>query len=419
MNRPTIADITSGEVMLPEAFSIDNAESARRNSNRRQRLSRWFYFLCVVIAFLSVLVLLVLLTSIGFQGGSRLGASLLTNPHSELEPETAGMGPAIIGSCFVLAVCALMAIPLGIATALFLEEFRPKNKWLRILHGFIQLNIANLAGVPSIVYGLMGLTSFVYMFNVFGQIQVNQSTAWVIAGEDRYYQLMSLVPGQTLLVPQVDSTRPTLKVSGPLSGFDSNGNPVAIEVWTPGTPKPTDKSVLRRTVKKGASGGSLSQRKWYFFQLPFGPSFLAAGLTLGLVILPIVIISSQESLRAVSPALREASAGLGATTWQTTQNVCIPAAMPGILTGVILAMGRAIGEAAPILIVLGSAISKDSGPKHLMDDAVTMPLTIYYWAGKEQEVYQQLAAAGIIVLLVVLLIFNGVAIFLRQKMQQI
>ncbi|MEM9644850.1 MAG: ABC transporter permease subunit, partial [Planctomycetota bacterium] len=146
--------------------------------------------------------------------------------------------------------------------------------------------------------------------------------------------------------------------------------------------------------------------------------FLAGGLTLGLVILPIVIISSQEALRGVPLALREASSGLGATTWQTTRFVSLPAAVPGILTGVILAMGRAIGEAAPILIVLGAAIAKDSGPKHLMDNAVTMPLLIFDWAGRQQASFQQLAAAAIIVLLVVLLMLNGVAIYLRQRIQQ-
>lgn len=404
---------------IPEAFTMDDSAFAEQNSNRRQRTSRLFYLLCILIAFLSVAVLAVLLISIGVQGGTRLTWGLLTHPHSELNPESAGMGPAIIGSFCVLAVCAMFAIPLGIATALFLEEFKPKRKWLGTFRGFVQLNIANLAGVPSIVYGLLGLSAFVYMFNIFGQIQVNESTAWVISGEQRYYQVMTLKMGQTVLVPQTDYEQTTIKITEPTDGLDAKGNPIQIAVWQPGTPKPQDPDVQRVTVKRGASGGTYSDRSWYFFRLPFGPSFLAAGLTLGLVVLPIVIISSQESLRAVSPALREASAGLGATTWQTTRQVSLPAALPGILTGVILAMGRAIGEAAPILVVLGAAIAKDSGPKHLMDDAVTMPLTIFYWAGKEQAVYQQLAAAGIIVLLVVLLLLNGVAIYLRQKMQQV
>ncbi|MEP0344692.1 PstA family ABC transporter permease, partial [Rhodopirellula bahusiensis] len=151
--------------------------------------------------------------------------------------------------------------------------------------------------------------------------------------------------------------------------------------------------------------------------LPFGKSFLAAGLTLSLVILPIVIIASQEALRGVAPSLREASFGLGSTKWQTVRHVSLPAAMPGIMTGAILAMGRAIGEAAPILVVLGAAVAKNSGPQNLMDNVVTMPVLIFNWAGRQQAAYQELAAAAIIVLLAVLLLMNSAAIYLRQKMR--
>ncbi len=403
---------------VPAALQNPDAAAQSRNSDRRQRNSRLFYWLCILIACLSVLVLGVLLLSIGVQGGHRLTPTLLTSAHSELNPEVAGMWPSIVGSFFVLLVCAAFAIPLGIATAVFLEEFQPKSAWLNMARGFIQLNIANLAGVPSIVYGLLGLSAFVYMFNVFGQIQVNESTAWVIAGEQRFYQVRSLETGQIVLIPQSDPTQSKITITGPIRGVDAAGNPVDIEVWEPGTPRPTDSEIKRRTVRLGATGGAYSERSWYFFRLPLGPSFLAGGLTLGLVILPIVIISSQESLRAVSPALREASSGLGATTWQTVRFVSLPVAVPGILTGVILAMGRAIGEAAPVLIVLGAAISKDSGPQNLMDNVVTMPLLIFDWAGRQQATFQELAAAAIIVLLVALLLLNGAAIYLRQKMQQ-
>lgn len=403
---------------VPEALRQQDSGFAERNSDRRKRRSKWFYGVCIIIALLSVAVLVVLLVSIGVQGGHRLTPQLLSNPHSELRPESAGMWPAIIGSFCVLIVCAVFAIPLGVATAVYMEEFRPKAKWLNAIRGFIQLNIANLAGVPSIVYGLLGLSAFVYMFNLFGQIQVNQSTAWVIAGEQRFYQVLSLEMGQAVLIPQEDESQTRIRVEEPTQGFDASGRPIEIEVWQPGTPKPQDPELRRRTVRAGASGGSYSEREWYFFRLPFGPSFLAGGLTLGLVILPIVIIASQEALRGVSPALREASAGLGATTWQTTRFVSLPAALPGILTGVILAMGRAIGEAAPVLIVLGAAVAKDTGPAHLMDNVVTMPLLIFDWAGRQQETFQQLAAAAIIVLLVVLLMMNGIAIILRQKMQR-
>lgn len=403
---------------IPAALTNQNPKELAARVVKRKRFSRRFYLICVAIALISVMVLAVLLISIGSQGQSRLNSSLLNNAHSELEPDSAGMWPSIVGSIFICLICALAALPLGIGTAVFLEEFQPKAKILRWLHGFIQLNIANLAGVPSIVYGLLGLTVFVYMFNLFGQIQVNESSGLEIAGVTHYYQVLSLEPGQTVLVPKQNMAEKTIRIEEPMNGFDPAGNPIQIEVWDRKTsPKPTDKNVLRRTVKKGARGGTYAKREWYYFRLPFGKSFLAAGLTLALVILPVIIIASQESLRGVSPALREASLGLGATTWQTTRNVCLPAAIPGIMTGAILAMGRAIGEAAPILVVLGAAVAKNSGPQNLMDSVVTMPVLIFNWAGRPQEVYQELAAAAIIVLLIVLLILNSVAILVRQKMQ--
>ncbi|MEP0348426.1 MAG: phosphate ABC transporter, permease protein PstA, partial [Rhodopirellula bahusiensis] len=146
------------------------------NSSRRKLYSRLFYLLCVLISGLSVVVLGVLLVSIGWQGHSRLNWDLLQNSHSELNPDSAGMWPSIVGSIFICGICAASALPLGIGTAIFLEEFKPSSKPLRMLHSFIQLNISNLAGVPSIVYGLLGLSLFVFMFNVFGRIQVNESS---------------------------------------------------------------------------------------------------------------------------------------------------------------------------------------------------------------------------------------------------
>lgn len=139
---------------------------------------------------------------------------------------------------------------------------------------------------------------------------------------------------------------------------------------------------------------------------------------MALVILPIIIIASQESLRGVPPSLREASFGLGATTWQTVRDVSLPAALPGIMTGSILAMGRAIGEAAPILVVLGAAVAKSTGPQHLMDDAVTMPILIFNWAGRQQDEFKELSAAAIVILLIILLVMNSTAIYIRQKVQK-
>ncbi len=403
---------------MPSVLSDPDQVYLTENVAKRKRRSRAFYGLCVAIAMVSVIVLVVLLVSIGWQGRTRLTSDLLTNAHSELEIEQAGMWPAIIGSLFICGVCALSALPLGVGTAIFLEEFKPTSKPLRWLHGFVQLNISNLAGVPSIVYGLLGLSVFVFMFNLFGRIQVNESSGTELMGAKHYYQLLSLDPGQTVLLPRTDMTQKTVKVESAVAGFSPTGEPIEIGVWTPGTPKPTDPEVRRRTVRQGAVGGAYSKHEWYYFRLPFGQSFLAAGLTLALVILPIIIISSQEALRSVSPSLREASLGLGATTWQTTRNVTLPAALPGVMTGSILAMGRAIGEAAPVLVVLGAAIAKNSGPQHLMDSVVTMPVLIFNWAGRQQDEFKELAAAAIVVLLVVLLVLNSIAIFIRQKMQQ-
>lgn len=416
------APTTDSPMPIPESIRLGASatKESTNNSNRRRRKSKLFYLLCIAISLLSVVVLAVLLISIVYQGHTRLTPTLLKGSHSALAPETSGMYPAIIGSISICAVCAIAALPLGIGTAIFLEEFKPTNRYLRYLHGFINLNISNLAGVPSIVYGLLGLSLFVFMFDIFGQIQVNESSGTEIMGVERFYQVLSLGGGgHTILVPQTDNTQPTLQVSGPIQAVDRQGHPIEISVWNPksGDPKPSDPAVRQRTVRLNQVGGAYAKTSWNYFRIPFGRSFLAAGLTLSLVILPIVIIASQESLRSVSPSLREASYGLGATKWQTVRNVSLPAALPGIMTGSILAMGRAIGEAAPILVVLGATVAKNTGPQNLMDNVVTMPVLIFHWAGLQQATYQELAAAAIIVLLVVLLLMNSAAIYLRQKMR--
>lgn len=403
---------------IPDVLKNQDPIYQADNARRRKRLSVWFYGLCIAIAFFSVVILVVLLTSIVYQGQSRLTSDLLTRPHSELEIERSGMWPSIIGSLCVCGVCALSALPLGVGTAVFLEEFKPTSKVLRWIHGFVQLNISNLAGVPSIVYGLLGLTLFVYMFNVFGQIKVNESDGWEIAGASHYYQVLTLQPGHVVFMPQVDLDEKSLVIEEPFQAEDEDGNLVDIAIWTPGTAKPKDPEVKRKTVRLGNVGSPITRQAWYYFRLPFDKSFIAGGLTLALVILPIIIIASQEALRGVSPSLREASLGLGATTWQTVRTVSLPAALPGILTGAILAFGRAIGEAAPILVVLGANVSKTTGPQNMMDSAVTMPILIFNWAGRQQDAFKELSAAAIIVLLIVLLLLNSAAIIIRQKVQQ-
>ena len=402
---------------LPAGLTNQDPDFQVENAAKRKLRSVLFYGLCVVIALVSVGVLALLLVSIGYQGHSRLTTDLLTNPHSELKVNEAGMGPSIVGSLFICAICAATALPLGVGTAIFLEEFKPANQLLRILHGFVNLNISNLAGVPSIVYGLLGLSAFVFMFNIFGRIEVNEPSRFELLGVKHYIQASTLAGASTTVFVPLDDPSQKVRIDAPMMGEDANGNPIEILVWEGGV-KPTDPEVLARTVRKGTSGGLYSERAWYYFRLPFGQSFLAAGLTLALVILPVIIIASQESLRGVPSSLREASLGLGATTWQATRYVTLPAALPGIMTGSILAMGRAIGEAAPILVVLGAVIAKNTGPQHLMDNVVSMPILIYNWAGQPRQEFQELAAGAIIVLLVVLLVLNSIAIILRQRLQR-
>ena len=291
-----------------------------------------FVLLCIASTLLSIVMLVVLLTSIVSQGNEFLTWKLLTNSPSR-KPAKAGIYPAMMGTIFVCGVCALSAIPIGVGTAILLEEFKPRQKYLRVLHSIVQLNITNLASVPSIVYGILGLTAFAHMFGVLGSVD-----------------------------------KP---------------------IYTLGTPD-----------------------DWYYLRLPFGRSVLAGGLTLMLVILPIIIISSQEALRAVPGSLRHGALALGCTRWQTVWSTSLPAAVPGIMTGTILAMSRAIGEAAPLLII--AALYLRFTPGHLMDDFAAMPLQIFNWASRPKADFHYVAASGIIVLLAILLSFNAIAITIRQ-----
>lgn len=304
---------------------------------RRMLKERLFVSVCLVAAGFSMVALVVLLGAILLQGARYLDLSFLQDVPSR-RPEKAGIGPALWGSIWVCVVCTLTALPLGVSTAIFLEEFRPRRRFEQKIHGFLQLNITNLAGVPSIVYGILGLTVFVQFFGLLGN--VNE-------------------PGFAL-----------------------------------GT-----------------------REDWYYFQLPLGRGVMAGGLTLALVILPITIIASQEALRAVPSSLREGALAAGATKWQMIWHMTLPAAVPGIMTGSILAISRAIGEAAPLLVIAG-VVYITFTPQHLMDEFTVMPLQIYNWAGLPNKDFHKVAATGILVLLAVLLTFNAVAVFIRQKFQK-
>lgn len=257
----------------------------------------------------AMLSLIVLLFRIFSQGIGYLNIDFLTNYASRI-PANAGIKAALIGSLWLMAVVAPVSIILGVSTAIYLEEYAKKNK----MNDFIRMNIANLAGVPSIVFGLLGLTIFVRM-------------------------------------------------------------------------------------------------------LDLGKSILAAGFTMSLLILPVIIVAAQEAIRSVPNEQREASYGMGATKWQTIIRVVLPAAIPGILTGSILALSRAIGETAP-LVVIGIPVILQFLPSGLLDSFTALPMQIFDWAKRPQEEFQNVAAAGIIVLMAVLVLMNSIAVIIRNKFQK-
>jgi phosphate transport system permease protein len=273
----------------------------------RKRLSAVMLGVFIAATGLAVLVLAVLLTTVLRDGWAWLGWDLLTEMPSSLRAEGAGMKSALYGSIWVITITAAVAFPVGVGAAIYLEEYAGNNWWTQVL----QVNIANLAGVPSVVYGLLGLGIFV--------------------------EFMAM-----------------------------------------------------------------------------GRSLIAGALTLALLILPIIIVASREAIRAVPLSLRQAAYGLGATQWQVTRSHVLPAALPGILTGTILAISRAIGETAPLLVA-GAAGFVLFTPDGITDQYTVMPIQIYQWAADAKREFKELAAAGIVVLLIVLLSMNALAIFLRQR----
>jgi phosphate transport system permease protein len=253
---------------------------------------------------------------------SWINAKFVVSPQSS-QPERAGVRTAILGSLWTIAITILFAFPVGVCAAIYLEEYARDN-WVSRL---IRTNINNLAGVPSIIYGMLGLAIFVR----------------------------------------------------------------ALEALTSGT-------LLGLSDPTTANGRTI----------------LSAGLTLGLLILPVIIINGQEAIRAVPASLREASYGLGATRWQTVWSHVLPNALPGILTGTILAMSRAIGETAP-LVVIGASTFINKDPSGPFSKFTTLPIQVYQWTSRPQAEFRNIAAAAIIVLLVLLLALNATAILLRNR----
>ena len=251
--------------------------------------------------------------------------SFVTMPQNA-DAELAGVRTAILGSLWTILITILVAFPLGVGAAIYLEEYASHDRWINRV---IQTNITNLAGVPSIIYGMLGLAIFVRA-------------------------LEPLTSGKAL---------------GVVNATSANG----------------------RTV-------------------------LSAGLTLSLLILPLIIIASQEAIRAVPNSLRQASFGLGATHWQTIWHHVLPAAVPGILTGTILVVSRAIGETAP-LVVVGASTFVTVDPATPFAKFTTLPIQIYQWTSRPQGEFRNIAAAAIIVLLTLLLTLNATAVFLRNRYQ--
>ena len=393
----------------------------QKRESRRKFLNTSFGVISLLVASLAIVILIMLLSSILIKGGSALSFSFLTQDYVETkeDPREAGSGvrQAVIGTTVLCLICGAVALPIGIGTAIFLEEFKPRNKVLRFFHSFIQLNINNLAGVPSVVYGMLGLTAFVYMFNVFGQVEVDKP-AKIETGISYQYQVKTLADTWVTL-PCSDKTVQKLKPSELPAGTmatDQDGNEFELRVLARGETRPSDPDEKARTIKSNALISLISKKKPYYFRLPFGKSVLAASLTLALVILPIVIIAAQEAIRAVPDSLREAAFGMGTTRWQMIRETVLPSATPGIMTGAILSMSRAIGEAAPILVIMG-AIKADAY-SNLMEKTTTMPVLIYGMASHSNNGYEPLAAAAIIVLLIVLLIINSIAVFVRYRSEK-
>ena len=287
---------------------IDDTVVLKRMKSRLKYNFVWktIFSLATLLALLTLVILLVRIVS---QGSGYVNLDFFNNFGSRFA-DKAGIKAALIGSVYLMLIIAPVSMVLGVGTALYLEEYAKKNRFT----DFIQMNISNLAGVPSIVFGLLGLTIFVRM-------------------------------------------------------------------------------------------------------LMLGKSLLAAGFTMSLLILPVIIVASQEAIRAVPKEQREASYGMGATKWQTITRVVLPAAIPGILTGSILALSRAVGETAP-LVVLGIPVILQFLPDGLLSQFTALPMQIYDWAKRPQEAFQYVASAGIIVLMILLVIMNSIAIFIRNKFQK-
>ena len=289
--------------------SVERAVAELTNPTRHTGKERIFAGVLILLTAVSVLVLAALLVDILLDGAGRLNFAFLTEYVSRFAERT-GIRGGLTGTLSLMVLTAITSFPIGVGAAIYLEEFAPENRVTRLM----EANISNLAGVPSVVYGLLGSAVFVYLLN-------------------------------------------------------------------------------------------------------FGRSLLAGALTLSLLVLPVIIVAGRESIRSVPRAIRDGGLALGATPWQVTSRQILPSAMPGILTGTILALSRAIGETAPILVV-GAVFSRraDNEPWYPFEAFSALPVQIYNFVSRPQEGFKvDAASAGIIVLLVVLLLMNSIAIIVRNR----
>jgi len=281
------------------------------NLEKNRLYDKLFSYLGIGLTALVLLILAIFIIDIAADGIGRIDWKFITSPPSSLSYKRAGIAPALGGTIWIFVLTLFISVPLGVAAGIYLEEYMKKG----MLNSFLELNLSNLAGVPSVIYGLLGLALFKGLLHF------------------------------------------------------ENANIV-----------------------------------------------IAGAVTLAFLILPVIIVATRESLKAVPKSLREASYGLGASKWKTIWYVILPASAGGIMTGTILALSRAIGETAPLLI-LGTVLYIKKSPTGIMDFFTVLPMQIYNWVGEREE-FMVNASAAIIVLLVITFSLNGVAIYLRNRWQK-
>ncbi len=304
--------MTAQTGLQPELHRRAAPRALGRAGSQERAAGRAFEFTLLACVLFGLVVLAVLLVDVVRDGAARFNVDLVTSMPSS-SAARAGIQSAMMGTIWVITTVALVTLPVGIAAAIYLEEYADKTRWYNRL---IELNIQNLAAVPSVVYGILGLAFF-------------------------------------------------------------------------------------------ARG-----------LLNFGGSVISVALTLSLLVLPIVIISTREAIRAIPTSIRDGSLALGATRWQTVWRQTLPNAIPGTATGSILALSRAIGEAAPVLLVAGGLVFITFNPEGVLSQTTVLPVQIFNYISRPQEEFRTVAAAAIMLLLLILLVMNSAAIFIRNRFQR-